>query len=318
MSVAKKVSIGVLGFAGVLALGLGVLLGTNPGLQVVKNVLEKSVAGFKAEALEGSVFHLKAKGIEYNTAGVAFKGNLTWDISAAKLLTWRFDLNNFELSDATVRVRTSQMSSSAAPEATTAAASTADAAARLSAPLPVSIDRFVLKTVQADVDGNVLEIGTFETKASWKKDRVVVDSIALQDSSFAAATEPSDETLGAVLKRTFSQPVLPEIPAVNLPVDLTLNTFELAHFTLKGEPDQVIDSVKFSLSAENGKLTVSDLSAQALNANVTGSYGSYFNNRTQRKHSDRDSSAGRRTLRRRGGKLLRAPKGSPRRTAQCR
>ncbi len=271
MSVAKKVSIGVLGFAGVLALGLGVLLGTNPGLQVVKNVLEKSVADFKAEALEGSVFHLKAKGIEYNTAGVAFKGNLTWDISAAKLLTWRFDLNNFELSDATVRVRTSQMSSSAAPEATTAAASTADAAARLSAPLPVSIDRFVLKTVQADVDGNVLEIGTFETKASWKKDRVVVDSIALQDSSFAAATEPSDETLGAVLKRTFSQPVLPEIPAVNLPVDLTLNTFELAHFTLKGEPDQVIDSVKFSLSAENGKLTVSDLSAQALNANVTGS-----------------------------------------------
>ena len=45
---------------------------------------------------------------------------------------------------------------------------------------------------------------------------------------------------------------MPTIPAIEIPLDLNLKRFELSNFTIKGNPDQTIDSVTFALTAQNG------------------------------------------------------------------
>ena len=179
-----------------------------------------------------------------------FEGSLAWDISLGKLLTGRVELASIELSEAKIRVRSDQMAGAEAtpseslsgtreqqaakdlaPVQTPASVQSADAAQkalRLEAPLSVRIAALRLHQVQADVDGNVVEVGEFAADFSWTKDQVTVESLSLKDSSFLAApSEPAKESVGVVLKRTFSQPVLPAVGAIDLPVDVNVEAFAL-------------------------------------------------------------------------------------------
>ena len=96
----------------VLAAVPGFLLGTETGLQIIKGALEKTVPGLKIESLSGSAFSLKPT-ICSRRPGLAFHGNLSWDLSVAKLLSRRVALHDFEISDASLLVRTQEMASSA-------------------------------------------------------------------------------------------------------------------------------------------------------------------------------------------------------------
>lgn len=294
MSVVKKVFAGLLGVAGAVLLGAGLLIGTGPGLGLVHSALERAVPGFHAETMTGSVLALQAKGVKYEQPGICFEGSLAWDISLGKLLTGRVELASIELSVAKIRVRSDQMAGAEstpseslsgtreqqaakdlAPVQTPASVQSADAAQkalRLEAPLSVRIAALRLHQVQADVDGNVVEVGEFDADFSWTKDQVTVESLSLKDSSFLAApSEPAKESVGVVLKRTFSQPVLPAVGAIDLPVDVNVEAFALDDFTVKGEPDQLIDHVSFALSAQNGVLQIKNITLKAMNAAATGS-----------------------------------------------
>ena len=128
------------------------------------------------------------------------------------------------------------------------------------------VERVAIKNLQADIDGNVVNVGLFQTQAVWTKDRLDIDSVRLEDSSLASAqTPPSDEPLGAMLKRTFAQPVVPEIPTVDLPLDVNLKHFELSRFAIKGNPDQIIKSATFALTAQNGVATLENIAVRARN-----------------------------------------------------
>lgn len=141
----------------------------------------------------------------------------------------------------------------------------------LKTPVAVIVERVAIKNLQADIDGNVVNVGLFQTQAVWTKDRLDIDSVRLEDSSLAPAqTPPSDEPLGAMLKRTFSQPVVPEIPTVDLPLDVNLKHFELSRFAIKGNPDQIIESATFALTAQNGVATLENIAVRAMNAELTG------------------------------------------------
>ena len=291
MSIAKKVLTGLLGFAGVVCISAGLLISTGPGLRIVHSVMESAVPGFRAESMTGSLLELQANGVKYEEPGISFEGNIVWDISFGKLLTGRVEIASVELSKAKIYVRTAQMTPAEPPSVEDAsegaqgavpasgqspksgqAAAVIEKPKRMEAPLPVRIGKLCLKQIEADVDGNVIALGDFASDFFWQKDLVSIESLSLKDSSFLAApAEPVKESLGVVLKRTFSQPVLPAVGAIDLPVDVKLASFALENFTLKGEPDQKIDHVSFALSAQKGVLEMKDITARAMNAAVTGS-----------------------------------------------
>ena len=89
MTWAKRLFIGATSVLVVLAAVPGFLLGTETGLQIIKGALEKAVPGLRIESLSGSVFSLKADNLQYDVPGLAFHGNLSWDLSVAKLLSRR-------------------------------------------------------------------------------------------------------------------------------------------------------------------------------------------------------------------------------------
>lgn len=274
MTWAKRLFIGAASVLVVLAAVPGFLLGTETGLQIIKGALEKTVPGLKIESLSGSAFSLKADNLQYDAPGLAFHGNLSWDLSVAKLLSRRVALHDFEISDASLLVRTQEMASSASTpplEPTTQPTDKAQTS-QLKTPVAVIVERVAIKNLQADIDGNLVNVGLLQTQAVWTQSRIDIDSVLLRDSSFQSAeTPPSDESIGSALKRTFSEVIVPTIPAIEIPLDLNLKRFELSNFTIKGNPDQTIDSVTFALTAQNGAVALENIAARAMGAELTGS-----------------------------------------------
>lgn len=257
----------------VLAAVPGILLGTDTGLQIIKGTLEKTVPGLKIESLSGSAFSLKADNLQYTAPGLTFRGNVSWSLNASKLLSRRVDLNVFELSEATLRIRTQEMASSASTPVPKSPTQKLDKTqtSRFKTPIAVIVKRVAIKNLQADIDGNLVNVGLLQTQAVWTQSRLDIDSVLLRDSSFQSAeTPPSDESIGSALKRTFSEVIVPTIPAIELPLDLNLKRFELSNFTIKGNPDQTVDSVTFALTAQNGAVALENIAARAMGAELTG------------------------------------------------
>lgn len=257
----------------VLAAVPGILLGTDTGLQIIKGTLEKTVPGLKIESLSGSAFSLKADNLQYTAPGLTFRGNVSWSLNASKLLSRRVDLNAFELSEATLQIRTQEMASSASTPVPKSPTQKLDKTqtSRFKTPIAVIVKRVAIKNLQADIDGNLVNVGLLQTQAVWTQSRIDIDSVLLRDSSFQSAeTPPSDESIGSALKRTFSEVIVPTIPAIELPLDLNLKRFELSNFTIKGNPDQTVDSVTFALTAQNGAVALENIAARAMGAELTG------------------------------------------------
>lgn len=273
MTWAKRLFIGAASVLVVLAAVPGFLLGTETGLQIIKGALEKAVPGLRIESLSGSAFSLKADNLQYTAPGLTFRGNVSWSLNASKLLSRRVDLNAFELSEATLRIRTQEMASSAStppPEPTTQPTDKAQTS-QLKTPVAMIVERVAIKNLQADIDGNLVNVGLLQTQAVWTQSRIDIDSVLLRDSSFQSAeTPPSDESIGSALKRTFSEVIVPTIPAIELPLDLNLKRFELSNFTIKGNPDQTVDSVTFALTAQNGAVALENIAACTMGAELTG------------------------------------------------
>ena len=269
----KRLLIGTVSVLVVLAAVPGILLGTDTGLQIIKGTLEKTVPGLKIESLSGSAFSLKADNLQYTAPGLTFRGNVSWSLNASKLLSRRVDLNAFELSEATLRIRTQEMASSASTPVPKSPTQKLDKTqtSRFKTPIAVIVKRVAIKNLQADIDGNLVNVGLLQTQAVWTQSRIDIDSVLLRDSSFQSAeTPPSDESIGSALKRTFSEVIVPTIPAIELPLDLNLKRFELSNFTIKGNPDQTVDSVTFALTAQNGAVALENIAARAMGAELTG------------------------------------------------
>lgn len=265
MTCAKKILlIGAAALAGVVCLvvlAAAVLTGTSLGLSAVQWGLERYVPGFKAADMKGSLLNFSARGLEYQALGVRFSGDIDWNLSFAGLLAGRITLENLTLKDADIALDTAQAlaaqtpagqiateaateaapASAAAPAQAETAAAAAAGPMRLEAPLAFYLKTLDVHNVTADIDGNIVHIGRFATDAAWVKDQVTIEQMALADSSFKAAPAvepPTVEPLGAVLERTFAAPLMPEIGAIDLPVDIELKHFELTKFTIKGEQKQ--------------------------------------------------------------------------------
>lgn len=269
----KRLLIGTVSVLVVLAAVPGILLGTDTGLQIIKGTLEKTVPGLKIESLSGSAFSLKADNLQYTAPGLTFRGNVSWSLNASKLLSRRVDLNAFELSEATLRIRTQEMASSASTPVPKSPTQKLDKTqtSRFKTPIAVIVKRVAIKNLQADIDGNLVNVGLLQTQAVWTQSRIDIDSVLLRDSSFQSAeTPPSDESIGSALKRTFSEVIVPTIPAIELPLDLNLKRFELSNFAIKGNPDQTVDSVTFALTAQNGAVALENIAARAMGAELTG------------------------------------------------
>lgn len=267
MRLAKKIFLSAVGLIGLLIVGTSVLLGTNFGLQIVKSSLEKSVAGLAIGKLSGSILHLDVSDLQYQTAGLSVEGSLTWNLNASDLLIGRVELSDIELSNARIRVRTNELNT-VQVSAETPTEETQPQSSRLSTPFSIALERLTVKNLEVDIDGHVASVGHFETDAHWQEDRIVIESAKLTDSQFQSApSTPSNEALGSLLKRTFSESLLPSIPAIELPVDFSLLNFEATNFT--AQPNLRVEALRFSLQAKDNRVNIDNLSLHSEKIDVS-------------------------------------------------
>ena len=267
MTTVKRLLLGLLTAALIVSAGLAVVIGTEFGARALRGVLIRTVAGFDPGTMTGTLLRLRLEGARLSVPGFTFSGNVSWRIDAGKLLSGKLEIAEIELSEAALSVQSAALSPKAADEP-----AQKRPAARLQAPLDVHLGRLSLRSVSFDIDGNLVDIASFETSGAWRRDRLTIDSMRVRDVGFAPADSgtpaPNEPTLGEMLERTFAEPLLPTVAEVNLPLDVELKTFELTSLRLRDQPEALVESVRFSLSAADGQIKLEAISARSNQAEV--------------------------------------------------
>ncbi|MFZ1875339.1 MAG: translocation/assembly module TamB domain-containing protein [Chania sp.] len=262
MSLVKKICLGFLILLFLLVGTLAFLLGTTTGLHMVINGAVRWVPGLEIAAVSGGWRDLTLKGVKYQMPGVAVNAgqfHLSLDLSCLKHSS--LCINALTAQDVDVVVKTAEMPPSAP------VTETSEPLTNLSTPYPIALRLLALNNVKVSVDDTAISLGEFRTGAQWQQRALTLqptsirallialpkapvlaaDEVAKKAAEATAAEKPLAETLQAL----FSKPLLPDLPEIHLPLDITVQQISGEQLRLTGDNDVSITSLLLQLSTQD-------------------------------------------------------------------
>lgn len=278
MSLVKKICLGLLIVLLLLVGGVAYLLGTTSGLHMVLNGAARWVPGLDIASVSGGWRDLTLKGVKYQMPGVTVNAgqfHLSLDLSCFKRSS--LCVNALTADDVDVVVKTSEMTPSEP------AAESSEPTTDLSTPYPIILRKLALNNVKVNVDDTAISLGEFSTGAEWRE-----RALQLQPTKIAAllialpktpasplpeevqpavdmakkvgekvsdapkpAPQPEEKPLGETLKELFAKPLLPDLPEVRLPLDITVKEIRGEQLRLTGDTDVLITSLLLKASTRD-------------------------------------------------------------------
>ncbi len=264
MKLWKKVSLGVLVVMVVLVGAVGYLVGTTSGLHLVFKAANRWVPGLHITQVIGGWRNLTLKGVTYEQPGVAVNaGELHLALRLGCLKNSSLCVNDLSLKDINVAVDTKKMPP-AAPET-----DEDSGPLNLSTPYPITLSRVALNNINIKIDDTTVSLLDFDTGLAWQDRNLVLKPtnlsgllIALPKVAKVADEQvvqpkiqnpkPDELPLGESLKQLFSKPVLPEMADVQLPVNLTIESFKGTQLRLTGDTDVTVTNLLLKVSSVDG------------------------------------------------------------------
>lgn len=265
MSLVKKICLGFLILLFLLVGTLAFLLGTTTGLHMVINGAVRWVPGLEIAAVNGGWRDLTLKGVKYQMPGVAVNAgqfHLSLDLSCLRHSS--LCINALTAQDVDVVVKTADMTPSAP------VAETSEPLTNLSTPYPITLRLLALNNVKVSVDDTAIALGEFRSGAQWQQRALTLLPtsirsllIALPKTPAQPAAEvpvnkvadptpaPAEPPLAETLQALFSKPLLPELPEVHLPLDITVEKISGEQLRLTGDNDVLIASLLLQLSTQD-------------------------------------------------------------------
>ncbi|MBJ2067357.1 autotransporter assembly complex protein TamB [Serratia odorifera] len=275
MSLVKKICLGFLIVLLLLVGGVAFLLGTTSGLHMTLNAAARWVPGLDIASVTGGWRDLTLKGVKYQMPGVTVnvgQFHLSLDLSCFKRSS--LCVNALTADDVDVVVKTSEMTPSEP------VADSDEPAANLSTPYPITLRKLALNNVKVSVDDTAISLGEFSTGAQWQERALTLMptrigallialpktlqnplpeamqpavEVARQVGDRALETEkpapkPEETPLGETLKALFAKPLLPDLPEVRLPLDITVKEIRGEQLRLTGDTDVLITSLLLQAS----------------------------------------------------------------------
>ncbi|QHQ18641.1 translocation and assembly module TamB [Pectobacterium parmentieri] len=159
----KRIGIGIVAFLLLLVVGVGLLVGTTPGLHLLLNTVARVVPGLDIASVSGGWRDLTLKNVSYEMPGVTVKSE-EFHLSLALDCLRKSQLCINDLSANRIDVVVDTNALPASEEPTTPSKPVTE----ISAPFPISLRQLVLNGVQVTVDDTAISLGEFRTGMQWE------------------------------------------------------------------------------------------------------------------------------------------------------
>lgn len=281
-------SAGAFVFASIAATAF--LLGTQPGLRWIGSGAEWAVDGLSIGRVSGSLLHLRLEDVCYEAPGIDLQADLlSYDILGEAVFSNRLVVEDVRLSGLKASVRTADLTPSDTTEETPSEPIT-----ELRAPIPFFLQNLTLSDIDVEVDGLRAGWRDLTLSGRWFERHAVLTSIAwtgarvampeTQDppktepskadtskTALAASAEEPAVPLGEQLTALFSKPLLPELPTVTLPLDVTVEDLVVADADIVGNR---ITSLRAAADWKRNVLTLSRFTVEGAAPSVSAFSGS--------------------------------------------
>ncbi|AYH02724.1 translocation/assembly module TamB [Pectobacterium parmentieri] len=159
----KRIGIGIVAFLLLLVVGVGLLVGTTPGLHLLLNTVARVVPGLDIASVSGGWRDLTLKNVSYQMPGVTVKSE-EFHLSLALdcLRKSQLCINDLSANRIDVVVDTNALPASEEPSPPS------EPVTEISAPFPISLRQLVLNGVQVTVDDTAISLGEFRTGMQWE------------------------------------------------------------------------------------------------------------------------------------------------------
>ncbi|ACX89310.1 protein of unknown function DUF490 [Pectobacterium parmentieri WPP163] len=159
----KRIGIGIVAFLLLLVVGVGLLVGTTPGLHLLLNTAARVVPGLEIASVSGGWRDLTLKNVSYQMPGVTVKSE-EFHLSLALdcLRKSQLCINDLSANRIDVVVDTNALPVSEEPT------TPSEPVTEISAPFPISLRQLVLNGVQVTVDDTAISLGEFRTGMQWE------------------------------------------------------------------------------------------------------------------------------------------------------
>ncbi|HFJ8955549.1 TPA: translocation/assembly module TamB domain-containing protein [Serratia liquefaciens] len=307
MSLIKKICFGFLIVLLLLVGAVAYLLGTTSGLHMTLNAAARWVPGLDIASVSGGWRDLTLKGVKYQMPGVTVNaGQFHLSLDLACFKNSSLCVNALTAQDVDVVVKTKEMTPSAPVE------ETSEPTTNLSTPYPITLRMLTLNNVKVSVDDTAISLGEFRTGAQWQERALtllptkisgllialpktpqnplpeaiqpaveVAKKVGEQvDKAAKPAPVPEEKPLGETLKELFAKPLLPDLPEIRLPLDITVKEIRGEQLRLTGDTEVLITSLLLQASTQDQHIKLDNfdvkspqgtLSAQG-QATLTGSW----------------------------------------------
>lgn len=260
------------------------LLSTTSGLHLLINSAARWTPGLAIANVSGGWRDLRLQGIQYrmpgtntlsnadNPIGVTVNvGQLSLSLQLSCLRYSQFCINTITLENVDVVVNTNAF--------TPTKSATPDTMTELRAPWPVTLTQLAVLNLKVAVDDTVISLEEFYTGAHWQERMLTIMPTKINALLVALPkTEPGDtlssvvksaETsvvklplapaLGETLKALFSKPLMPDLSAMHLPLDIQAQEVSGQQLKLTGNTDFLVDNLLLTASAQEQHIKLDSL-----------------------------------------------------------
>ncbi len=285
MSLWKKISLGVLIFILLLLGTVAFLVGTTTGLHLVFNAANRWVPGLEIGQVTGGWRDLSLKNIRYDQPGVAVNaGEIHLAVKLGCLWDSSLCVNDLSLKDINVAIDSKKM-----PPSEPVEEEEDSGPLNLSTPYPITLSRVALSNINLKIDDTTVSVMDFTSGLNWQEKTLTLKPTSLQGLLIALPKvaevaqeevvepkidhpQPDEKPLGETLKDLFSNPVLPEMADVHLPLNLNIEEFKGEQLRVTGDTDLTVRNMLLKVSSIDGnmKLDALDIDANQGTVNATG------------------------------------------------
>lgn len=236
MSLLRQLCVIFLTIITLLIVGLGYLLGTQSGLNLLFNNLPRVVPGLTIQHFSGTWRDLHFSGVKYHLPGITV---------AADQLGLGIDFSCFKQSQLCVNQLTSQnlqvlIDTKQMPDSKPVGPPIRE----VKTPYPILLRQLLAKQVHVNVDGYDIQLARLQTAAKWQGRLISVLPSQIEQGQVQLAKWPAvtqqqqkkvktvyhsvNESLAKTLNELFSKPIITTLPTFTLPLDLQVDQLKLA------------------------------------------------------------------------------------------